>query len=95
MTYRLPFAVLYLSISILFVLAVNRQANVARTIQSILFPAVFGLFAWDDWHSWQAASGGQALWHSIAFALTCAAFILMLIALARRLWWLRRHSHAD
>lgn len=90
---RLLFAVLYAAMSIHFALMVNRRATVSRTVLCVTFPILFSLFVWDDWDRWHASSGNDALQYSIAFVLTCVALAGMLIALGRRLWWLRHHKH--
>lgn len=92
MIYRLPLAVLYAAMGITCALTVNRRTNVPRTLLCVIFPILFAMFAWDDWGRWHASGGSEAVQYSIAFVLTCVASVGMLIALGRRVWWLRHRK---
>lgn len=93
MSFLVPIASLLATMSILFVFTVNRRANIARTIMCVIFPVLFVMFAWTDWSGWHTSSGNEAVQYSIAFVCMCVAFAATLIALGRRIGWLRHHHH--
>lgn len=93
MPFLVPIFSLLTAASIMFAFTVNRRAGAARTVLCVIFPLVFVLFASDNWRGWHAASGNQALQYEIAFVLSCVTLAALLIALGRRIAWLRHHKH--
>lgn len=76
-----------------FAVRVNRQKSVGQTIMCVFFPVLFADFAVTKWYEWHAASGNEAFQYSVAFAIYCVTFVITMIALIRRLLWLRHHHH--
>jgi hypothetical protein len=79
-----------------FALGVNRRTSVAQTVFCFLAPVSFGLLAWVVWGQWQSAPpnpAGGGYPYSIEFGCWCATTAMFLIALGRRIWWLRHHHH--
>lgn len=93
MLLMIPIALVIIPVTIMLAIRVNRRSTVAHTILCVVLTYLFGRFAWIDWRAWQTVSGNAAEHHAIMFALSCVLFAVMLIALGRRLWWLRHHHH--
>jgi len=90
--FLIPIAVLYAAFSIREVFVVNRRAGKGKTIASFLHPLVSLLLAATFWLSWHTASGSEAFQQLVALVSVCVAFAAALVALFRRIEYLR-HSH--
>ena len=93
MPYSVPVAVLCLALATVYAFEANRRANKGRTIMCFIFPVVLALFVGSAWYDWHSSSGNSATQYMIAFWCWCATCLMTLIALARRLWWLRTNRH--
>lgn len=90
-----PFVLFCLVASIPYALTVNNRPGKARTTLCVIFPVLFGMFAWSYWDAWQRAAGSERLQPMLAFICACAVFVVTLAALGRRIWWLRRGEHPE
>lgn len=84
------------AVSVGFAVTVNRYTSVLQTVMCCLFPVLFGWFAWDSWVQWQSAppnptGGGYP--YSVEFVSWSVATAIFLIALGRRIAWLRHNKH--
>lgn len=93
MAFMVPIAGLCVVFTSLFALTVNRYANVSQTIVCIIFPFLFALFAWQSWDGWHGSDGNEAIQYLISFVCFCVVFTVTLVALGRRIFWLRHHNH--
>lgn len=90
--YLVPIVILYAAFSIREVFIANRPGGVRRTITSALKLLVALLLAISFWLSWHTASGSEVFQQLVAFVSACVALVAMLVALFRRVAYLR-HSH--
>ena len=87
-----PILVLYAAFSIREMFVVNRRSGVGKTIASALYPLIALLLAVSFWLSWHTASGSEAFQQLVAFVSASVAFAAALVALFRRVEYLR-HNH--
>lgn len=91
--FLVPIVVLYAAFSIREVFITNRPDGVGKTITRALNPLVALLLAVSFWLSWHTASGSAAFQQLVAFVSACVAFVATLVALIRRVGYLRFNHH--
>lgn len=94
MPFIVPIAMLCVAMSIPYAFTATRNPRLSKTIVCVIFPVFFAMFSWSIWQDWHAANNTGALQYLLVFVCVCLTFAITLVALGRRVQWLRHHHHS-